>query len=229
MTVMNRQLAAGHRDRVSGAGARGERDQLAPGEGDLAAGRGHQRAGPGARPGAVARAGPAARRDAVGEASDMLAERMGRVSASPTMKVLVEADKLRQQGIDVVEFGAGEPDFPTPAHRQGGGARGHRRQLHEVHAGGRHQRAEAGHLRALRGRLRRHLQAQRGHRHRGRQAGPVQRRARALRRRRRGDHPRAVLADAARTGQAGRRHAGRRRDARRRRALRSRPTRCWPP
>ena len=46
----------------------------------------------------------------------MLAERMGRVSASPTLKVLVEADKLRQQGIDVVEFGAGEPDFPTPLH-----------------------------------------------------------------------------------------------------------------
>ncbi len=46
----------------------------------------------------------------------MLAERMGRVSASPTMKVGVEADKLRQQGVDVVEFGAGEPDFPTPAH-----------------------------------------------------------------------------------------------------------------
>jgi aspartate aminotransferase len=46
----------------------------------------------------------------------MLAERMGRVSASPTLKVLVEADKLRQQGIDVVEFGAGEPDFPTPSH-----------------------------------------------------------------------------------------------------------------
>ncbi len=46
----------------------------------------------------------------------MLAERMRRVSASPTLKVLVEADKLRQQGIDVVEFGAGEPDFPTPDH-----------------------------------------------------------------------------------------------------------------
>jgi aspartate aminotransferase len=46
----------------------------------------------------------------------MLAERMSRVSASPTMRVLVEADKLRQRGIDVVEFGAGEPDFPTPAH-----------------------------------------------------------------------------------------------------------------
>jgi len=46
----------------------------------------------------------------------MLAERMSRVSASPTLKVLVEAEKMRQRGIDVVEFGAGEPDFDTPAH-----------------------------------------------------------------------------------------------------------------
>jgi aspartate aminotransferase len=45
-----------------------------------------------------------------------LADRMARVAASATMRVIVEADKLRQQGIDVVEFGAGEPDFPTPAH-----------------------------------------------------------------------------------------------------------------
>ena len=30
------------------------------------------------------------------------------------MKVSSDADKLRQQGIDVVDFGAGEPDFPTP-------------------------------------------------------------------------------------------------------------------
>jgi aspartate aminotransferase len=41
---------------------------------------------------------------------------MQRVSASPTLKVLVEAEKLRRQGVDVVEFGAGEPDFPTPDH-----------------------------------------------------------------------------------------------------------------
>ena len=51
----------------------------------------------------------------------MLAERMSRVSASPTLKVLVEADKLRQQGVDVVEFGAGEPDFPTPEHVKAAG------------------------------------------------------------------------------------------------------------
>ena len=46
----------------------------------------------------------------------MLAERMGRVSASPTLKVLVEAEKLKAHGFDVVEFGAGEPDFDTPEH-----------------------------------------------------------------------------------------------------------------
>lgn len=44
----------------------------------------------------------------------MLAERMGRVSTSPTMKVAAEAETLKRQGVDVVDFGAGEPDFPTP-------------------------------------------------------------------------------------------------------------------
>jgi aspartate aminotransferase len=44
----------------------------------------------------------------------MLAERISRISASATLKVLLEAERLRQQGVDVVDFGAGEPDFPTP-------------------------------------------------------------------------------------------------------------------
>lgn len=44
----------------------------------------------------------------------MLAERMSRISTSATLKVMVEAEKLRRQGVDVVDFGAGEPDFPTP-------------------------------------------------------------------------------------------------------------------
>ena len=30
------------------------------------------------------------------------------------MKVAAEADRLRREGFDVVDFGAGEPDFPTP-------------------------------------------------------------------------------------------------------------------
>ncbi len=43
-----------------------------------------------------------------------LAERISRISESSTMRVSAEADRLRREGIDVVDFGAGEPDFPTP-------------------------------------------------------------------------------------------------------------------
>jgi len=43
-----------------------------------------------------------------------LSERISRISESSTMKVSADADRLRREGIDVVNFGAGEPDFPTP-------------------------------------------------------------------------------------------------------------------
>jgi aspartate aminotransferase len=46
----------------------------------------------------------------------MLSARARRISISPTMKVAAEAIKLKAQGIDVIDLGAGEPDFPTPAH-----------------------------------------------------------------------------------------------------------------
>src|SRR5713101_8903853 len=45
-----------------------------------------------------------------------LTERINRIEPSATMVVVAEADKLRQQGIDVVDFGAGEPHFSTPQH-----------------------------------------------------------------------------------------------------------------
>jgi aspartate aminotransferase len=44
-----------------------------------------------------------------------LADRISRISISKTMAVMEAAIKLRDQGIDVVDFGPGEPDFPTPA------------------------------------------------------------------------------------------------------------------
>ena len=77
-----------------------------------------------------------------------LADRMQHIAMSPTMKGTIEAERLRRQGVDVVDLGAGEPDFPTPAARDGGRARGDRRELHEVH--GQH-----GHRGAARGRRRR--------------------------------------------------------------------------
>jgi aspartate aminotransferase len=43
-----------------------------------------------------------------------LATRISRISVSKTMAVMEAAIKLREQGIDVVDFGPGEPDFPTP-------------------------------------------------------------------------------------------------------------------
>ncbi len=46
----------------------------------------------------------------------MLSERTTRVGVSPTMKVAAEAMRLKAQGVDIVDLGAGEPDFPTPAH-----------------------------------------------------------------------------------------------------------------
>lgn len=46
----------------------------------------------------------------------MLSDRMKQIGMSPTMKGTMEAEKLRRQGIDVVDLGAGEPDFPTPEH-----------------------------------------------------------------------------------------------------------------
>ncbi|MGH9823760.1 MAG: aminotransferase class I/II-fold pyridoxal phosphate-dependent enzyme, partial [Blastocatellia bacterium] len=36
------------------------------------------------------------------------------MEVSSTLAVLMEAERLRAQGVDVVDLGPGEPDFPTP-------------------------------------------------------------------------------------------------------------------
>ena len=43
-----------------------------------------------------------------------LSQRIGRISVSSTLAVVQKAAKLKASGISVVDFGAGEPDFPTP-------------------------------------------------------------------------------------------------------------------
>ena len=45
-----------------------------------------------------------------------LANRVNRISVSSTMAVLMEAERLKSRGVDVVDFGPGEPDFATPEH-----------------------------------------------------------------------------------------------------------------
>jgi aspartate aminotransferase len=51
----------------------------------------------------------------------MFAERLAQVSASATLQVAAEAERLRRAGYSVVDFSAGEPDFPTPAHVKAAG------------------------------------------------------------------------------------------------------------
>ncbi|MCQ6963141.1 pyridoxal phosphate-dependent aminotransferase [Methanolobus chelungpuianus] len=46
----------------------------------------------------------------------MASSRLKRVEESATIKVANMATKLRQQGVDVVSFSLGEPDFDTPQH-----------------------------------------------------------------------------------------------------------------
>ena len=45
-----------------------------------------------------------------------LTERINRIQISPTAAVIAEADKLKAKGVDIADFGPGEPDFPTPDH-----------------------------------------------------------------------------------------------------------------
>src|SRR5687767_2658902 len=51
----------------------------------------------------------------------MFAQRLAQVSASATLKVAAEAERLRRAGFNVVDFSAGEPDFPTPEHVKNAG------------------------------------------------------------------------------------------------------------
>lgn len=45
-----------------------------------------------------------------------LSERISQLAVSATLAVKRKADELRAQGVDLVDFGIGEPDFHTPQH-----------------------------------------------------------------------------------------------------------------
>jgi aspartate aminotransferase len=52
-----------------------------------------------------------------------LTERINRIQISPTAAVIAAADKLKSDGVDIADFGPGEPDFPTPEHIKKAGIR----------------------------------------------------------------------------------------------------------
>lgn len=43
-----------------------------------------------------------------------LSQRVENIVVSPTMKVAQQAIEMKSQGIDIIDFSVGEPDFPTP-------------------------------------------------------------------------------------------------------------------
>ncbi len=45
-----------------------------------------------------------------------LTDRINRIQISATAAVIAEAEKLKSRGVDIADFGPGEPDFPTPDH-----------------------------------------------------------------------------------------------------------------
>jgi aspartate aminotransferase len=50
------------------------------------------------------------------QVSTPLTNRIQRIEVSATMAVAAEAEKLRVSGVDIVDFGVGEPHFTTPEH-----------------------------------------------------------------------------------------------------------------
>jgi len=45
-----------------------------------------------------------------------LTDRINRIQASPTAAVIAATEQLKARGVDIADFGPGEPDFPTPDH-----------------------------------------------------------------------------------------------------------------
>lgn len=46
----------------------------------------------------------------------MLSKRALQINPSPTLAITAKAKEMKKQGLDVISFGAGEPDFDTPEH-----------------------------------------------------------------------------------------------------------------
>ena len=43
-----------------------------------------------------------------------ISRRISQISPSPTLSITAKAKKMQAEGINVIGFGAGEPDFDTP-------------------------------------------------------------------------------------------------------------------
>ncbi len=54
----------------------------------------------------------------------MLADRINKIVTSATMQVSTQVKKLKAEGVDVINLGVGELDFPTPDNIKEAGKKG---------------------------------------------------------------------------------------------------------
>ena len=144
----------------------------------------------------------------------VFADRIGRIEVSATMAVAAEAAKLRAQGANLVDFGAGEPHFPTPRHIKDAA-------IAAIEANFTRYTVVPGIPDVRKAIVERHAcdfgsdyVDRRGHLHHRRQAGAVQRHPGAGRPRRRGHPARSLLGQLQRHHPVRRRQGGLSRDQR---------------
>ena len=89
----------------------------------------------------------------------MLADRLKTLAPSPTLAMQAKARELRRSGIDVISFGAGEPDFDTPERIKNAAIQRDAAGPHEVHRGRRRARAACRGLQQVQARQRARLRA----------------------------------------------------------------------
>ena len=140
-----------------------------------------------------------------------ISRRAAAVAPSATLAVDAKAKALQAAGEHVIGFGAGEPDFPTPAHIVEAAVAACRDPAnHHYTPTGGHPGAARGDRRQDPARLGLRGGGRPGARHQRRQAGGRQRLRRAVRPRRRGPRARPLLDDLPRVDRPGRRDARRR-------------------
>ncbi len=114
MAIMNRKLEPSLGNGFPGSGRVLHLRQFPPGQRDFPE-RGI-REGLGPAPGGGSASSEGLSEQNLREAGMQLSERISRISVSTIATVLQKAEKLKAKDTKLADFGAGEPDFPTPDH-----------------------------------------------------------------------------------------------------------------
>ncbi len=137
-----------------------------------------------------------------------ISQRAASLSPSLTLAIDAKAKAMKAAGEDVVGFGAGEPDFDTPQHIKDAAAKALAAGFTKYTPSSGIPELRQAIADKFQARKRPHLQAIADHRELRRQAFLLQRHSGDVPGRRRGHHPRAVLAELSGNGEARERQAG---------------------